>query len=144
MMKGQKMSMEFESRSENESFARVVAAAFVTRLNPTLEEVDDIKMAVSEAVTNAVVHGYASREGYPIFMECEIQGKEFWVTIMDKGVGIQNIEKAREPMYTTKPDQERAGMGFTFMETLMDEVQVFSKVNLGTTIKMCKKIDSIY
>lgn len=136
----QKMSMEFESRSENESFARVVTAAFFTRLNPTLEEIDDIKMAVSEAVTNAIVHGYQSECEHIIFLECEIQERSCFLTVMDQGVGIADIDKAREPMYTTKPDKERAGMGFTFMETLMDELQVYSKVGKGTTIKMSKRI----
>lgn len=134
------MCIEFDSKSENEAFARVVAAAFATQLNPNLEEIDDIKTVVSEAVTNAIVHGYQSQEGNSVFMECILDEMELQIIIMDHGVGIEDVEKARQPMFTTKPDANRSGMGFTFMETLMDKMEVFSKQGEGTTVKMWKKI----
>lgn len=137
-MKNQ-MSMEFDSKSENESFARIVAASFATQLNPNLEEVDDIKTVVSEAVTNSIIHGYQMGEG-KIFMECRIEGNDFYITIMDKGVGIGDIEQAMEPMFTTRPELERSGMGFIFMKTLMDDMEVISEPEVGTTVKMSKRI----
>lgn len=137
-MKNQ-MSMEFESKSENESFARIVAASFATQLNPNLEEIDDIKTVVSEAVTNSIIHGYQMGEG-KIFMECTIEENNFYITIMDKGVGIGDIEQAMEPMFTTRPELERSGMGFIFMKTLMDDMEVISKPGVGTTVKMSKRI----
>lgn len=133
------MSMEFDSKSENESFARIVAASFATQLNPNLEEVDDIKTVVSEAVTNSIIHGYQMGEG-KIFMECRIEGNDFYITIMDKGVGIGDIEQAMEPMFTTRPELERSGMGFIFMKTLMDDMEVISEPEVGTTVKMSKRI----
>ena len=133
------MSMEFDSKSENESFARIVAASFATQLNPNLEEIDDIKTVVSEAVTNSIIHGYQMGEG-KIFMECRIEGNDFYITIMDKGVGIGDIEQAMEPMFTTRPELERSGMGFIFMKTLMDDMEVISEPEVGTTIKMSKRI----
>ncbi|MDE7425754.1 MAG: anti-sigma F factor [Lachnospiraceae bacterium] len=133
------MSMEFDSKSENESFARVVAASFATQLNPNLEEIDDIKTVVSEAVTNSIIHGYQMGEG-KIFMECKIEGNDFHITIMDKGVGIGNVEQAMEPMFTTRPELERSGMGFIFMKTLMDDIEVISEPDIGTTVKMSKRI----
>lgn len=137
-MKNQ-MSMEFDSKSENESFARIVAASFATQLNPNLEEIDDIKTVVSEAVTNSIIHGYQMGEG-KIFMECRIEGNDFYITIMDKGVGIGDIEQAMEPMFTTRPELERSGMGFIFMKTLMDDMEVISEPEVGTTVKMSKRI----
>lgn len=133
------MSMEFDSKSENESFARIVAASFVTQLNPNLEEIDDIKTVVSEAVTNSIIHGYQMGEG-KIFMECKIDENDFQITIMDKGVGISDVEQAMEPMFTTKPELERSGMGFIFMKTLMDNMEVISEPGIGTTVKMSKRI----
>lgn len=133
------MSMEFDSKSENESFARVVAASFATQLNPNLEEIDDIKTVVSEAVTNSIIHGYQMGEG-KIFMECKIEGNDFYITIMDKGVGIGDVEQAMEPMFTTRPELERSGMGFIFMKTLMDDIEVISEPDIGTTVKMSKRI----
>lgn len=133
------MSMEFDSKSENESFARIVAASFATQLNPNLEEIDDIKTVVSEAVTNSIIHGYHMGEG-KIFMECKIEGKDFYITIMDKGVGIGDVEQAMEPMFTTRPELERSGMGFIFMKTLMDDMEVISEPDIGTTVKMSKRI----
>lgn len=134
-----RMLLEFESRSQNESFARTVVAAFAASLDPTIEELADIKTAVSEAVTNCIIHGYENREGI-ITMRCSIIGNEFTVEIEDKGVGIENISKAMEPLYTTRPELERSGMGFSFMEAFMDELEVESTVGKGTTVKMMKKI----
>ena len=137
-----KMHLEFDSKSENESFARVAVAAFCTRLDPTIEEISDIKTAVSEAVTNCVVHGYEGKEG-TITIECTIQ--EDWVTVLvhDDGVGIENINKAMEPLFTSKPELERSGMGFSFMEAFMDELEVNSKIGYGTTVIMKKRIGVI-
>lgn len=114
----------FDSKSENESFARVVVAAFCTRLDPTLEEISDIKTAVSEAVTNCIVHGYEGREG-KISLKCELNDNELTIEVHDDGVGIDDIERAMEPMYTSKPQLERSGMGFSFMEAFMDELRCF-------------------
>jgi stage II sporulation protein AB (anti-sigma F factor) len=135
-----KMHLEFDSKSENERFARVTAAAFATQLNPIMEEISDLKTAVSEAVTNAIVHGYEGKEG-TIFMDAEITGQMITITIRDEGVGIQDVPKAMEPLFTTKPDEERAGMGFMFMEAFMDEVEVHSEVGSGTTVIMRKTIE---
>ena len=133
------MKIEFESCSENEAFARTVIAAYITRLNPTLEELSDVKTAVSEAVTNCIIHGYDGGEG-TIHMECTINGREVTVMIEDYGVGIEDIDKAMEPLYTTKPEWERSGMGFAFMEAFMDELQVESVFHEGTKITMKKTI----
>jgi len=137
-----KMHLEFDSKSENESFARVAVAAFCTRLDPTIEEISDIKTAVSEAVTNCVVHGYEGKDG-TITIECTTQ--EDWVTVLvhDDGVGIENINKAMEPLFTSKPELERSGMGFSFMEAFMDELEVNSKMGYGTTVIMKKRIGVI-
>jgi len=132
-----KMRLEFDAISANESFARVTVASFATQLDPTLEEIADIKTAVSEAVTNAIIHGY-SENGGKITVECYIEGDTLEVIVADNGAGIENIDKAREPMYTTKPECERSGMGFTFMEIFMDELEVSSQVGMGTTVKMKK------
>ena len=133
------MKIEFESCSENEAFARTVIAAYITRLNPTLEELSDVKTAVSEAVTNCIIHGYDGGEG-TIHMECTINSREVTVMIEDYGVGIEDIDKAMEPLYTTKPEWERSGMGFAFMEAFMDELQVESVYHQGTKITMKKTI----
>lgn len=133
------MRLIIESISENEAFARTVVAAYITRLNPTLEELADVKTAVSEAVTNSVIHGYAGKNG-EIEISCEIQGKEALIEITDYGVGIPDIEKAMEPMYTTKPEWERSGMGFAFMEAFMDSLSVVSEVGKGTKVSMRKEI----
>ena len=137
--KTERMRMEIESRSENEEFARVAAAVFLSRLDPTVEEMDDIKTAVSEAVTNAVIHGYGGGEG-TIYIEIQICGREARITIRDEGIGIADIEKAMEPMYTSDPSGERSGMGFSFMEAFMDQVEVESEPGRGTMVKMKKKI----
>lgn len=129
----------FDSQSKNESFARTVIAAFVAQLDPILEEIADIKTAVSEAVTNSIIHGYNNGPG-KITMSCSIKDSEVTIMVKDNGVGIDNIKQAMEPLYTTKPDLERSGMGFSFMETFMDELLVESEVNIGTIITMKKKI----
>ncbi len=134
-----RMEMAFESKSENESFARVVAAAFCARLDPTVEEITDIKTAVSEAVTNCVVHGYEGGYGW-IYMKCQITEDVLTIEIKDEGVGIGNINQAMEPLYTSKPELERSGMGFSFMEAFMDELVVQSKEGAGTTVIMKKRI----
>lgn len=133
------MKIEFDSRSCNESFARVSVAAFMTQLNPTLEEVADVKTALSEAVTNAIVHGYEN-EVRTVTVRCRISGNELHIAVSDDGKGIEDIEKAMEPLFTTKPDCERSGMGFAFMEAFMDQVEVESEVGKGTTVTMTKKI----
>ena len=135
----ERFQMEIDSLSKNEEFARVVIAVFMSRLNPTLEEIDDVKTAVSEAVTNAVIHGYQGKEGV-IHISAAIEGDMLTVTVRDEGVGIGNIKKAMEPMYTSDPSGERSGMGFSFMEAFMDEVNVESAVGQGTTVTMKKKI----
>lgn len=133
------MKLEFLSKSSNESFARVVVAAFASQLDPTLEELSDIKTAVSEAVTNAIIHGYECKEGQ-ITMESRIEDYQIEIIIRDKGRGILDIDKAMEPFYTSKPELERSGMGFTVMETFMDELRVESIKEVGTTVTMRKKI----
>lgn len=134
------MKMEFSSQSENEGFARVAVGAFIAGLNPTVDELADIKTAVSEAVTNAIIHGYEQKEG-KVWITCEIDGQDVEICVIDNGKGIADIDKAREPLYTTKPDLERSGMGFTFMEAFMDEVWVASAVNQGTRVTMKKRIE---
>lgn len=131
--------VRFDGISENEGLARVIVASFATSLDPTLEEIADIKTAVSEAVTNCIVHGYADSEGM-IEMKLQIKGRELYIEIADEGCGIEDVLKAKEPLYTTKPDEERCGMGFVFMEIFMDEVFVESEVNRGTVVKMKKII----
>lgn len=133
------MLLEFESKSQNESFARTVVAAFAAQLDPTIEELADIKTAVSEAVTNSIIHGYANRMGI-IKMHCIICENEIIVEVMDEGVGIENIDKAMEPLYTTRPELERSGMGFSFMEAFMDKLEVESSLGSGTIVKMKKRI----
>ncbi len=134
------MKVIFESDSRNEAFARTVIAAYVTRLNPTLEELADIKTAVSEAVTNSIIHGYGGREG-EVEMECTITGSRVEVIVEDHGIGIADIEQAMEPLYTTKPEWERSGMGFAFMEAFMDELEVTSEPGKGTRVVMRKQIE---
>lgn len=133
------MTIVFESRPVNESLARVAVAAFCTQLNPTLEEVADLKTAVSEAVTNCIIHGYEGKI-HKIWVTCRLKGQELMVDVKDEGVGISDIKKAMEPLYTTKPEKERSGMGFTFMEAFMDEVSVESKLGEGTVVHMKKRI----
>ena len=133
--------LEFESNSRNEEFARVVAAVFMSRLDPTLEETQDVKTAVSEAVTNAIIHGYP--EGiHTIVLRVRMENQQLEVWVIDEGVGIADISKAMEPLYTSRPDLERSGMGFMFMEAFMDEVKVESSPGMGTTVYMKKQIMS--
>lgn len=139
-MYSNKIHLEFDAKSINEGFARVVAAALVTQLNPTLDEVNDIKTAVSEAVTNAIIHGYNGKGGI-IYMDMEIDEKGISIVIEDKGIGIDNLEQAMEPLFTTKESEERSGMGFAFMEMFMDELNVESEKGVGTKIYMKKYID---
>lgn len=133
------MKLDFLSKSTNESFARVAVASFVSQLDPTIEELSDIKTAVSEAVTNAIVHGYENEIGL-ITIQVHIKDKEVTIQIKDRGQGIEDIAKAKETLYTTKPDMERSGMGFTIMESFMDKLIVRSKVGKGTTVTMKKTI----
>lgn len=133
------LRMEVESRSSNEEFARVAVAVFMSRLDPTMEEMDDVKTAVSEAVTNAVIHGYQGGDGI-IYIQVVIEGQMLSVEIRDMGVGMADVEKAMEPMYTTDTTGERSGMGFSFMEAFMDQVQVRSAPGRGTWVMMKKRI----
>ncbi len=133
------MKLEFLSKSNNEAFARVTVAAFVSQLDPTIEELSDIKTAVSEAVTNCIIHGYEDTEGI-IKIRCKIFAQSVHIEISDNGKGIKNIEEAKTPLFTTKPNLERSGMGFTIMESFMDDVKVESIVGLGTKITMKKLI----
>ncbi len=131
--------IEFDSNSKNESFARMVVAAFVSQLDPTIEELADIKTAVSEAVTNSIIHGYQNEPG-KIVMKCRLEGQTIYIEVIDKGIGIENIKQAMEPLYTSRPDLERSGMGFSFMEAFMDSLKVESEVKKGTIVYMEKTI----
>ena len=133
------MTIIFDSSPVNEALARVAVASFCTQLNPTLEEISDLKTAVSEAVTNCIIHGYEG-EIHKIRVECRLRGQELQVDVTDHGAGIPDIKKAMEPLFTTKADKDRSGMGFTFMEAFMDELQVESEVGRGTTVHMKKII----
>ena len=133
------MNLEMMSKSCNESFARITVAAFVSQLDPTIEEIADIKTAVSEAVTNCIIHGYEDTEGI-IKINAKIEGRKVIIEISDTGKGIENIDIAREPLYTTKADLERSGMGFTIMESFMDELKIESILGLGTKVTMTKTI----
>lgn len=133
------MELIFESRSVNEGFARVAVAAFLTQLNPTLEEVSDVKTAVSEAVTNAIIHGY-EKEVNKIWIRCRLNEQTLYIEVEDHGQGIPDVKKAMEPLFTTKPELERSGMGFSFMEAFMDGIEVESEPGKGTIVKMQKII----
>ena len=133
------MKLEFISKSSNEAFARIAVAAFASQLDPTIEELADIKTAVSEAVTNCIIHGYDKKQGI-VKISAKLKENEIIIEISDKGKGIENIEIAKEPLYTTKPNLERSGMGFTIMESFMDKMEVESIVGLGTKITMSKII----
>ena len=135
-----KISLILDANSKNEAFARVSVSAFATQLDPTLEQLEDIKMAVSEAVTNAIIHGYEGIENGQIYINCKILKDILYIDIEDKGKGIENLEKAMEPLYTSKPHMERSGMGFTVMETFMDNIKVISEIDKGTKIYLEKKI----
>lgn len=133
------MEIIFDSLSANEGFARVAVAAFMTQLNPTMEEVADVKTAISEAVTNSIIHGYEN-EIHKVSICCRIEGRLLTVAVKDSGVGIEDIDQAMLPLYTSKPEIERSGMGFAFMEAFMDKVEVESEPGKGTTVKMEKTI----
>lgn len=150
------MKIEFDAISVNEGFARVAVASFVATMNPTMEELSDIKTAVSEAVTNSIIHGYENLYGYgkygdklpaskqvhpgKVYMRCAIEEGMLYIEVQDKGKGIADVEKAMEPLYTTKPEYDRSGMGFAFMEAFMDDLEVYSEPGEGTVVKMQKKL----
>ena len=138
-----KMSLEFIAKSENEAFARVAVAAFISQLDPTIDELSDVKTAVSEAVTNAIINGYENEKDKMIKIETEIIGNEVIIAISDKGKGIDDIKQAMEPLYTSRPDLERSGMGFTVMETFMDELHVESEKGIGTRVVIKKKFNIV-
>lgn len=135
-----KMNVMFSSISENESFARVTVAAFVTQMDPTMDELTEIKTVVSEAVTNAIIHGYGDKPENMITIHAEIHDAELEIMIKDDGIGIGNVEEARQPLYTSKPELERSGMGFTIIENFMDSVKVTSEIGAGTTVYMSKQL----
>ena len=137
-----KMKLEFPSLSRNESFARAAVAAFVSQLDPTVEEIADIKTALSEAVTNAVIHGYGDKVG-TVKIECEIDNKTLNLIVEDMGKGIKDKDKAREPFYTDSDGEERSGMGFTVMETFMDSLEIISELGVGTKLIMTKEIGDV-
>lgn len=139
MNKSNFMEVSFKSLSVNEGFARICVAGFCVQLNPSVDELGDIKTAVSEAVTNCVVHAYPKGNGI-ITLRCEIEGNEVKITVKDRGVGIKDIERAKEPFYTTKPSEERSGMGFAVMESFMDKVEVEPNEDCGLKVTMCKRI----
>ena len=135
------MKLEFTSKSSNEAFARIAVAAFAAQLDPTIEELADIKTAVSEAVTNCIIHGYEEKEGI-IKIKCKLFVNSIEIIISDEGKGIEDIDKAKEPLYTSKPDLERSGMGFTIMESFMDEMKVESILGIGTKVTMKKILEA--
>lgn len=134
-----RMQLKFDAKSVNESFARMVVMAFMADMNPTIDELEDVKTAVSEAVTNAIIHGY-NDESKQVGLVCVREGQKLTVIVEDQGAGIPDVEEARQPFYTTKPEQERSGMGFAFMEAFMDEIQVESVLGEGTCVTMTKYI----
>ena len=140
-MNKNEIQVRFGTNSENERFARMVISAFVMRLNPNIEELEDIKTAVSEAVTNCIIHGYPESDG-EIVLNSWIIEKDIYIEVIDFGLGIEDVEKAMEPMFTTMPELHRSGMGFAFMEAFMDELKVVSDQGKGTRIWMKKKIGS--
>lgn len=138
-MKKNEMQIEFDAKSINEGFARVAAAAFISQLNPTLDELADVKTAVSEAVTNAIIHGYGKNDG-KVFLSCILEGNQAQIIVEDYGVGIKDLKRATEPFYTSKPELERSGMGFAFMEAFTDDMKVESVFGKGTKVTLIKKI----
>ena len=138
-MEKETLRIELESLSKNEEFARVAVAMFMSRMDPTIEAIDEVRTAVSEAVTNGIIHGYQAKEGI-IYIEVTIEDRELTVVVKDSGTGIPDIKKAMEPMYTTDATGERSGMGFSFMEAFMDQVEVWSVPGVGTRVTMKKQI----
>lgn len=136
------MKLEFAALSQNESFARVAVAAFISQLDPDMEELTEIKTVVSEAVTNAIIHGYEGAEG-KVSVTGTIDGLTLEIVIEDYGNGIADIDQAREPLFTSKPELERSGMGFTIMENFMDEVEVTSELGKGTRVRLVKTLQSV-
>lgn len=136
------MQLQFLSKPENEAFARVTVAAFASQLDPTIDELSDIKTAVSEAVTNSIIHGYSDEEGL-VRINAKIFSNTLEIEIIDYGKGIENVEEARKPLYTSKPNLERSGIGFTIMENFMDDVKVESSLGFGTKVVLSKKIKEI-
>lgn len=134
------MKLTFDAKSANEGFARVAVAAFAAQLDPTLEEISDIKTALSEAVTNAIIHGYEDMDGGEVEIECYIDGATVEIAVRDHGRGIADVKQAMEPLYTSHPEMERSGMGFTVMETFMDSIGVNTRVGEGTEVKMTKTV----
>ena len=135
------LEVKFSAKSENESLSRVIVASFAAKLDPTLDEISDIKTAVSEAVTNAIIHGYDEDESKFVYLRCEMNDRTIKVVVEDRGNGIEDIEQAMQPMYTSKPELERSGMGFSFMESFMDNLEVASIKGEGTKVVMAKTIE---
>ncbi len=135
------LEVKFSAKSENESLSRVIVASFAAKLDPTIDELSDIKTAVSEAVTNAIIHGYDEDESKLVYLKCQIQDRTIKVVIEDSGNGIEDIEQAMQPMYTSKPNLERSGIGFSFMENFMDSLDVISIKGEGTKVVMTKTIE---
>jgi stage II sporulation protein AB (anti-sigma F factor) len=136
------MKLEFSALSQNESFARVTVAAFIAQLDPTMDELTEIKTVVSEAVTNAIIHGYENNPDGVVYIEVSIEDGLIEMSIKDTGLGILDVEEARQPLFTTKPDLERSGMGFTIMENFMDEVEVLTQPGRGTEIRLKKHLQN--
>lgn len=134
------MQVIFDAKSENEGLARMLVTAFMSEMNPTIEQIADVKTAVSEAVTNAIIHGYEEAEE-SVCLSCDRDGQQLVVTVEDHGVGIADVDQAMQPFYTTKPQLERSGMGFAFMEAFMDRIEVRSAVGEGTKVVMWKYIE---
>lgn len=134
------VTLYFDAKSVNEGFARMAVMAFMADMNPTMEQLEDVKTAVSEAVTNAIIHGYQNEEKQ-VEMNCSREEEKLTIEIVDHGIGIENVEEARQPFFTTKPELERSGMGFAFMEAFMDELFVFSTPGEGTRVVMAKYIE---
>ncbi len=134
------MYVEFSSVSENEAFARVTVGSFVAQLDPTMDELTEIKTVVSEAVTNAIIHGYNNEPGHYVSISCVLDENEVEIIIKDEGIGIGNVDEARQPLYTSKPELERSGMGFTIIENFMDNLEIISLPDNGTTVHMKKQL----
>lgn len=134
------MHLQFNALSQNESFARVTVAAFIAQLDPTMDELTEIKTVVSEAVTNAIIHGYEHNSEGIVYISVKLEDDFVEITIKDHGLGINNIDEARQPLFTTKPELERSGMGFTIMENFMDEIEIHSSLGEGTEVRLRKHL----